>query len=333
MRGKQAIVAIVPSSTANLGPGFDVHSLALEEPSLKVMVEKIEDGEIEITVKGKYANQVVTDVNLHSGAKALANLMECYDLQEGIKITYWVNIPPKKGLGLSGAEAVGAVLCANEMYELRLSEEEIAMLAAKGEPSYHMDNVVASLKGGFNIIAKDPLRGKPYIANFKPPEDLGLVLIIPRISKVSTAEARKALPNMISKEDHISSLGHACMVSSGFSSSNVKMIIDNIAWDDVVEPARAKAGVYGSSISWKALKEEKEELLERFNVAETISGAGPSRVLWYSVSDNEGFVKGDRPIDKAVDYVINRIKNHGYGIEEIIFTRPSLIGARLIDVY
>jgi len=49
-----------PATTANLGPGFDIFAMALEQPSDKVTIVPITKG-IRIEVSGKFANTIPTD--------------------------------------------------------------------------------------------------------------------------------------------------------------------------------------------------------------------------------------------------------------------------------
>jgi homoserine kinase len=324
-----AVTAKVPASVANLGPGFDVHSIAVQKPSIEVTLARAPAGSVTIGVTGPFSEQVTTNPALHAGAKALNTLHERYGTPEAYALQIRIGIPPRKGLGLSGAEAVGAVLCANRLFKLGLDMRSVARLAATAEPSHHMDNVAASALGGFNIISRTPLAEQPEIMTYRPPADLGLALLVPNIEKASTEAARQVLPLTVSREQYVKAMGFVAKISAAFAASDVNTIIETLPWDPTVEPARADAECYGRGVDANFLQEEKEILLKKFHVAETISGAGPSRALWYSLSENRRFRKKKQTgsIESAIEQVSNRLRSLGHVVQEVIMTKPSIEGA------
>lgn len=321
MKGRDVVTVWVPSSSANLGPGFDVLSVALKEPSLRVSLSSTSGDGIKLTVKGRYGEAIQANPEFHSGCKALKRLMAERSIEQGFEMVVHVDIPPRKGLGLSGAEAAGAVVAANELLSLALPKDELVYYASHGEPEGHMDNVSASVCGGFNIVVKDYVTGMPRVYSFRPPPDLGTIVIVPRVEKRSTEEARSVVPRLIPREAMVENVSRVAAVSAGFITGDVECILKNIAWDIVVEKARADSRVYGNGIDWRFLEEEKLHLFKEYGVAETISGAGPSRILWYSISRHSGV------IEEALGYVVDRIRELGYGVEAIFKTRPSEMGA------
>jgi len=328
MKRRNAVTVWVPSSSANLGPGFDVLSIALREPSLRVSLSFSDSEGIRIALKGKYGETLRADPEVHSGCKALRALMANYNIDKGFDMVVYVDIPPRKGLGLSGAEAAGAVVAANELLSLALSKDEMVYYASHGEPEGHLDNVSASVCGGFNIVVRDYITGMPRVYNFRPPSDLGAVVIVPNVEKKSTSDARKAVPTFVHKSDMVGNVSRVAAISVGFVTGDVDCILRNIAWDTIVEKSRADSQVYGKGVDWKFLEEEKLYLFKKYGIAETISGAGPSRILWYSVS------RHSQVIDEALGYVLDRLRELGYDAEAIFKTYPSGIGAyRLSEQY
>ena len=270
------VTAKVPASIANLGPGFDVHSIALQKPSIEVTLAKATSGSVTIQATGPFCQEVTTNPEFHAGARALRSLHKLFGIAESYALQIRVDIPPRKGLGLSGAEAVGAVLCANQIFKLGLDMPSVARIAATAEPSHHMDNVAASALGGFNIISGMSVE-EQKITTYRPPVDLGVALVVPDIEKASTEATRQSLPETVSREQYVSCMGYISKISAAFVSCDVKAIIEALPWDPTFEPARAEAGCYGKGVNAQFLREEKEMLLKEFHVAETISGAGPSR--------------------------------------------------------
>ncbi len=323
------VTAKVPASVANLGPGFDVHSIALQKPSIEVKMTRATAGSVTIHVTGRFSEEVTTNPAMHAGAKALHTLHEQFGIPESYTLQICNEVPPRKGLGLSGAEAVGAVLCANRLFNLGLDMQSVARLAATAEPSHHMDNVAASALGGFNIVSRTPLAERPAIMTYRPPTDLGVALLVPDLEKASTEATRQVLPETVSREQFVSSMGYVAKISAAFAASDVHAIIETLSWDPIIEPARADAGCYGKGVDAHFLREEKEILLRKFHVAETISGAGPSRALWYSLSENRRLRKKKQTsiIEGAIEQVSDRLGTLGHHVREVFITKPAVEGA------
>lgn len=325
------VTAKVPASIANLGPGFDVHSIALEKPSIEVTLAKAPPGSVTVGVTGQYFQDVTTNPSLHAGAKALRTLYKQFGEPESYALQIRVEIPPRKGLGLSGAEAVGAVLCANQLFKIGLDMQSVARIAATAEPSHHMDNVAASALGGFNIISRTPLVEELQVMTYRPPVDLGVAVVVPNIEKASTEATRQVLPETMSREQYVNCMGYVSKISAAFAANDVKVIIETLPWDPTFEPARADAGCYGKGVDARFLREEKEMLLKQFHVAETISGAGPSRALWYSLSENRHFRRKRQTglIDTAIEEVSIGLRSLGHCVQEVFVTKPSIEGATI----
>ena len=318
----------VPSSSANLGPGFDVFSMALKEPSLLVGARCV-DGPagVELVVRGRYADELSRDPERNAAGRAASLVLERWGLRRAVRIIIDAGIPVRKGLGASGAEAVGAVVVLSSLFDLNLNPVEVVELASSVEPGGHADNVAASTLGGICIISK--LGGKLDVLRLESPSNLGVAVIVPSIFKPSTGAAREVIPKSIRMEDHIRSLSQGAMVTAGLLCGDLKRVFRHISFDHVVEAARANAGVYGDAYNWEMLLEEKQTLLDRYNVALTISGAGPSRLLWYDVEENSG-KDSCRPIDEAVRLVKENLERRGYRVEDVIYTMPARQGAALI---
>jgi homoserine kinase len=323
--------ARVPASIANLGPGFDVFSIALESPRIEVEFTAAGAGTKTIIVEGAHASEINTNPGMNPSGKALSALFDEFGKPEGYVLRIRGNIPPSKGLGLSGAEAVGAIVCANRHFHLGLKAQALVNIAAKAEPSNHMDNVSASALGGFNIVAANSL-GEIGAITFPPPKDLGLAVLVPNVEKTSTEAARQLVPSQVKTSEHVRSMGHAARISAAFAKGDVQAILETLPWDAIVEPARADGGAYGRGVDSGFLLDEKKTLLEKFHVAETISGAGPSRALWYSISEDLKKRRKNKIgiIHPAIALVTYRLRSLGHEVLEVFLTRPSSKGATII---
>lgn len=181
---RRRVRASVPTSTANIGLGFDVFSVALERPRIDVEFEPAPSGTRKIVVQGEYAAKVNIDPHMHPAGKALFALAAESGEPGGYVLRISSDLSPGKGLGVSGAVAVGAVFCANQSLGLRLDGLSLVNIAAKAEPEHHMDNACASAFGGFNIVARTPMEGSGAITVIPPPKDLGLAILVPDIENL-----------------------------------------------------------------------------------------------------------------------------------------------------
>ena len=73
-------------------------------------------------------------------------------------------------------------------------------------------------------------------------------------------------------------------------------------------------------------------MLERFHVAETISGAGPSRALWYSITQDRRTRRKNKVglIRPAIELVSNRLESVGHRVRTFTITRPTAKGATIV---
>ena len=125
---------LVPGSTANLGPGFDVLGAAL---GLFLDVEVVETGKF----------RIVTDLKLRRDRDNLiVRAFERLHPADGFEFRISSQIPLSGGLGSSAAGVVAGLMAADHMFEL-----DADVMALGTEIEGHPDNVAASLLGGLVI--------------------------------------------------------------------------------------------------------------------------------------------------------------------------------------
>ncbi|MCS7136861.1 MAG: hypothetical protein RMK31_06690 [Candidatus Caldarchaeum sp.] len=312
-----------PSSSANVGPGYDVFSIALDNPYLVVKMN-VEDGEgITVFSKGKYAAELSSNPEENTGARAVYSLLKKKGLRKKVEITYEAGIPPRKGLGSSGAEAAAAVYGLDRLLGLGLTAVELVEAGAAAEPGCHPDNVAASVFGGFVACLRDVEGITVY--RLEPTPDLGVLVVVPDVEKKSTMEARRAVPENLGLKTHVELTARVAVAAMALSNADLNTFFRAVSQDPFVEYNRANAGVYGKGVDGKKLMEEKMRLLKKYNVAEVVSGAGPSRVLFFKLSENTQ-PPGYRPVDAAAAEVVSQLEKNGYKILEMIETRPNIAG-------
>jgi homoserine kinase len=270
MPAKQVTVK-APATSANLGPGFDVFGIALEEPSDKVTLTSVSQG-IRIQISGIGARTISLTPDKNTAGLVAKRMLSDFNLKTGLLIHVEKGIFPGKGLGSSAASAAAVAFGMNAMFNLGLNNKQLISYAAKGEVasagSEHADNVSAAICGNFVLIRSyHPLE----IVNLECPKDLELAVAMPKIITPpnKTEKARSVIPKLVPLEKHVYNLGKAAAMITGFAIGDVNLIGESMI-DEIVEPARA------SLIPGYA--KVKENALKAGALGVTISGAGPSMI-------------------------------------------------------
>jgi homoserine kinase len=308
-----------PASSANIGPGFDAFSIGLEEPCLDLTLEYLGDGVgVEMVVEGAYASRVPQPYENLAAVRGLKAYLKRSGIEGRFLMKLNAGIPIAKGLGSSGAEAVAAIVAADTMYGSSLSTSEKIALAASAEPGGHADNVVASLLGGFNIV--DTEGDEIHYMNIQPPEELGIVVIVPSFEKESTEKARGIFREGPSLREYAHAVSRASIIAAAMALGRLEHALRLIPQDPYVEVVRANSGLYGPGYDWNKLQEEKRYLIRNYGVALCISGAGPSRLLLYDKS------RGGEVLEESVNYLADRLEKYAGGVERVIYTQLSRTG-------
>ncbi len=116
-------------------------------------------------------------------------------------------IPLEKGLGSSAAAVVAGVLAADHLLGTRLGPDGVLELAASTEG--HADNAAACLRGGLVVAYRsaDGWRAE----RMEPAAGLRPVILIPDAARVSTEQARRALPPDVSLTDAAFNVSRAAL--------------------------------------------------------------------------------------------------------------------------
>jgi homoserine kinase len=261
----------VPSSSANLGPGYDVLAAAL---SLSLELEVEETGEFR--VHSDLAGLPSDRSNL------CVRAFERLHSAEGVTFRIRSQIPVAAGLGSSAAAIVAGLCAADHMFEL-----DAPLFRLAHELEGHPDNVAAALLGGFVICPSD---GEPE--RFEPPPGLEGVLVIPD-GAVATVEARAAMPAELPLAEAVHNVASASLLVLGLARDDFSLIGRGLR-DRIHQPRRAH--LYPQSL---ALVERAEELGA---VGATISGAGPAVLFWCHWEQTGALVErlGEEPSPGAV---------------------------------
>lgn len=251
----------VPASSANLGPGFDTFAAAL---ALHM--------ELEVEETGHFA--VETDLAI---AKDRRNLcvrgFERLHAPDAFTFRITSDIPLSGGLGTSAAAYVAGLIAADSIFEL-----DADLLAHGTALEGHPDNVAATLRGGFVICADGEA------TRFEPPAGLEAVLVVPHAA-VRTAQARAALPAEVPMGDAVFNVAHGALLTLGLATGDWDLVSRGLQ-DRLHQPRRA--GLFPRST---ALLEHARALGA---LGATISGAGPTVLVWSHYEQTGGLVEGLR---------------------------------------
>jgi len=261
----------VPSTSANLGPGFDVFGLALDLFYDEIEVTKKNSG-VSIQMEGELAKEVPISPEKNTAGVVALNFLKKFNLDGGVAIKIVKGIRLSVGLGSSGASAAGVAVAMNHLYGTNLSKVELVELASQGEAasagSPHPDNVAPAIFGGFTIVRSG---SPPLVINLEPPKRLGLAISIPNLptEKEKTKKARSILPKKVPMKDAIQNVSNSCGIVAGFLLSDIELI-GQCMIDRLAEPYRAKKIVGYDEVKRSALKAGASGV--------AISGAGPSMI-------------------------------------------------------
>lgn len=288
MMGEWVSVA-APATISNIGAGFDVFGMALENPYDIVEGRIIESG-VKITkISGPGSEGIPTDSTRNSAGISAAAVLEKSNAKFGIEIRIKKGIRPCSGIGSSGASAAGGAYLANVLTGEKLTPSEVVECAAKSEKvtsgGLHADNVAPCVVGGFTAIRSyNPLE----IISVEPPANLGVAVAMPNIL-VPTKESRLVLPKSVSVEDAVFHFGHIATMVHAMHVGDIPLIGRSVA-DAVFEPARAKLVPH--------LKEAENAALKLGAVASFMGGSGPCVISFFDKSsvDGEAIAEGVKSV-------------------------------------
>lgn len=254
--GPSAIEIVVPASTTNLGPGFDIFGLALGLYN-RFQFQWSEAGVDRATASGAGGAEMRPGSD-NLIIRAARRVMDAAGLEpRPLDVHVHLEIPISRGLGSSSTAIVAGMLGANTLLNEPLTQDSLWRLAVELEG--HPDNVTAALYGGMQLVmaCSDELLRYPL----PPPEPVEIVVCIPD-RRMDTGEGRRVLPRLYPREDAIfNAFGCALFVAAVMERRPDWLRVamrDRIhqpyrmpllpGLDETMEAALA-AGAYGASLS------------------------------------------------------------------------------------
>jgi homoserine kinase len=186
----------VPASSANLGPGFDALALALD---LYLVCRFRPAPALSIQVRGRDTRLIPALEKNLIWQTALRVAADTASSMPAIELEIDNEIPVGKGLGSSAAALVAGVVIASQVLDLGWGTERVLHEAAYIEG--HPDNVAACTLGSIVASAIDS-EGIARAVRMELHPHYGVAVVVPDFV-VPTAEARRVLPEIYSRDDTI----------------------------------------------------------------------------------------------------------------------------------
>ncbi len=300
------------SSSANLGPGFDILAVAhtafydevllCVEEGFGVVVESIE---------GPYAKYV--DKENNTVVEALSCMMRDLKLDIGVRVSLWKGIPVGAGLGSSGASAAAAVKALNDLLKLNLPLNKLIYYAGLGERASagepHYDNVAASIVGGFvAIIDKTSLNVISWYM------DADIVLAIPHVKYTpgKTAIMRSVIPRKIDLDKCLANKINIIKILLGLERRDLRLIGSGMN-DHIVEPARAPY--------IPCYDKAREYAKKAGALGVALSGAGPAMIALCDGREcvenvSKAFKQAYTECGYEVDIIVAKVARGAYRVEQ-----------------
>jgi homoserine kinase len=275
----QGVAVDVPATTANIGPGFDCLGAALDLGN-RFELRVIEGGgeRFDLIIQGSEGSHLRGGPDNLVYRSAQRVWREAGEEPVALEARVQLAVPPARGLGSSATAIVAGLIGANALVGEPLSREKLLELAIDIEG--HPDNVVPSLIGGLCMTARAASnRWRVVRCEWDP--SVQAVVAIPAI-RLSTSEARRAMPRSIPIPDAVLNLGALTLLLQGLRTGNGDLIADGLH-DRIHEPYR-----WGLIQGGRAVR---EAALEAGAWGCVISGAGPTLLALASASVAEAVSK------------------------------------------
>ncbi|MDC0070269.1 homoserine kinase [Nitrosopumilus sp.] len=262
------ITVRAPSSTANLGPGFDTFGLAIDGFYDEVTLTKTKKGITIVT-----DDNIPTNPENNTAGLVVKNMKKKLKIKNGVEIQIKKGIPAGFGMGSSAGSAAATAVAFGKLFKIKLNSNQLVEFAGFGEKAsagtIHYDNVAASVLGGFVIVKTNPLN----VISIDPPTNLRMCVAVPKIDvpKKKTKVSRGVIPKKVKLTDAVLNLSNASAIVAGFIKKDPELIGNSIK-DVIVEPARQHM--------IPGYEKVKQNALKAGAYGVTISGAGPSVIAF-----------------------------------------------------
>jgi homoserine kinase len=309
------VVVDAPASSANLGPGFDVFALALGKPRDRVEIGATSAAKTRVRLEVVGDAGLPTDPLKNAAGAVALSIARKFELKSEIRIKLTKRVPVGIGIGSSGASSAASALAMDRLFGLKMDTSQLVRHAGDGERATsgaaHLDNVAASIMGGFVIV---PWRTNDPPIRFNAPKGLAVVVASPSVKLPArkTEYARSLVPSTVATTDMVHNVSRAGTIVAGFAKGDVQMVGEGME-DAVVEVARAKM--------IPGFKKVKTAAKRAGAAGVCISGSGPSML---SIVD-----RSREDPDAVLDAMVEAFLSEGVKAEGFVTSVGN--GARVIE--
>ncbi len=281
----------VPGSSANLGPGYDCLAIALPL-RLRVTAER-RPGPLGVTVLGEGVGDLPADA---SNLVVETLLSELDERGDDLQVTIENQIPLGAGCGSSAAAIVAALAAADLLLGRAIDHASLILRASMVEG--HPDNVAASVLGGITIAVGDPTIAR----RIEPPADLGLVVVVAD-ERVLTRDARAALADEVPRGSAVWNIQHSALLVHALHTGALGDVATALT-DRLHQDAREAL-----MPTFAALRSRAAELGA---LGVTLSGAGPSVLVWCDAADTSAVAEEARRV--APSAAVHAVRPEAVGL-------------------
>jgi homoserine kinase len=226
-------------SVANMGSGFDTFGLCLDRPA--DILEARPSERPRLRVDGD--DSIPTDLRRNAASVAAKAFARELGVRWSVDLHLIKGCRGGSGIGSSGASAVAGAVAAAALLRADVQRPAVAAALlrsafageAAGSGSAHLDNVAASLFGGFTIVESM----HPQIVHRLPvPRGIRVVIGLPEY-RLDTQRSRSVLPTHIPRRDAVENVAHAAAFIHGIMTGDVEAIGRNMV-DRIAEPYRRR---------------------------------------------------------------------------------------------
>jgi len=243
-----------PATSANLGPGYDCLSLALD---IANVVRAWPADVVRVEVEGEGAEHLPTDAD-NEVYRALGLVYRTHG--EGpppLRLQCTNVVPPARGLGSSSAARACGLLLGNRLLGDPFDMEELFVLGAQLEG--HPDNIAACLFGGVQVCVTLE-RGMEH-CRVPVSFPIATTVFVPEFP-MDTHAARGLVPSQIPIETAVHNIGRASLLVTALATGRTDLL--RVATEDAIhQPPRSQvfpalpalvegaldAGAYGAFLS------------------------------------------------------------------------------------
>jgi homoserine kinase len=268
-RGAPAAVrVIVPASSANLGPGFDVLAVALD---LTLDVTAVPHEGRHVVASGEGVGELSEgDDNLVW--QAFVAFCREHDVAVPDVTLYCDNrIPLQRGLGSSSAAAVAGLALARRMTGVAVGDDDIVAHATRLEG--HPDNAAAAVLGGLVVAGDGRTR------RFEPTRTLRPIACVPE-QRAATSAARGLVPGDVELSTLVDAARGTALVLAGLA--GLAAWDPSVMRDAVHEPPRLAA---------MPASRRLVDAVRAGGDAACLSGAGPSVLVVVPSDDRDAVAR------------------------------------------